>query len=86
MFSGTVLNVRKHIFERKRRKLFCKFGSIVNKYRLVIGCNKCMIRHCVIWELIDIVHWTALWHEDHPLRLLEYLIMQYARWQQATVV
>jgi len=31
LFSGTVLNVRKHIFERKHRKSSRNFSSIVNK-------------------------------------------------------
>jgi len=31
LFSGTVLNVRKHIFERKQRKSSRNFSSIVNK-------------------------------------------------------
>jgi len=31
LFSGTVLNVQKHIFERKHRKSFGNFSSIVNK-------------------------------------------------------
>jgi len=33
--SGTVLNVRKHIFERKYRKSSRNFSSIVNKLSLV---------------------------------------------------
>jgi len=48
LFSGTVLNVRKHIFERKHRKSSRNFISSVNKQSLVIGCNKSMIRHNVI--------------------------------------
>jgi len=55
LFSGTVLNVRKHIFERKHRNSFRNFSSIVNKYSLVIGCNKSMIRRFVICEFIVIV-------------------------------
>jgi len=39
LFSGTVLNVWKHIFERKHRKSSRNFSSIVNKWSLVIGCN-----------------------------------------------
>jgi len=31
LFSDSVLNVRKHIFERKHRKSSRKFSSIVNK-------------------------------------------------------
>jgi len=46
-------NVRKHILERKNRKSSRNFSSIVNKQSLVIGCKKSMIRHCVIWELVD---------------------------------
>jgi len=31
LFSGTVLNVQKHVFERKQRKSSRNFSSIVNK-------------------------------------------------------
>jgi len=48
LFNDTVLNVRKHIFERKHRKSSRNCCSIVSKWSLVIGCNKSMIRHCVI--------------------------------------
>jgi len=67
LFSGTVLNVRKHIFERTHPKSSRTFSSIVNKKSLGIGCNKSLIRHCVIWELIDIVppnRPKAWWHQQ----------------------
>jgi len=52
-----VLNVRKHIFERKHRKSSRNFSSIVNKYRawwLVVIINVWF--GTVIWELFDIAY------------------------------
>jgi len=44
LFSGTVLNMLKHIFERKHRESSRNFSSIVNKWSLVIDSALCHLR------------------------------------------
>jgi len=81
LFSGTVLNVRKHIFEWKHRKSSHNFSSFTNKMSFVIGCNKRMIRHCVIWELIDIVSLKSPMSVGHTWNSGELYLEQWTdRW------
>jgi len=68
IFSDSVLNVRKHILSAQHRKSSRNFSSIVNKWSSVIGCKYSMIRHCVIWELSDIVPLNQDYEELRPLR------------------